>query len=79
MFLNSLLIVLGMTEYFEKYAKGIYEVSETFGPNPRMDGEVAKEIAQYWDSRIPEDKLQERRKWRDERLTALAQLKNKMK
>jgi len=68
----------GMKEYFEKYADGIYKVSEDFGPNPRMEGDVADLISQEMDKKIPIEKLPERRKWRDDRLTALAQLKNNL-
>jgi L-gulonate 3-dehydrogenase len=68
----------GMREYFEKYATGIYDVSETFGPNPKMEGKVAMEVIEALNKRVPEAELPERRKWRDERLTALAQLKKQM-
>jgi L-gulonate 3-dehydrogenase len=68
----------GMKEYFEKYARGIYEVSKDFKPIPKMEGPVAQEIIDYWHTKIPIDKLPERRIWRDQRLTALAQLKAKM-
>jgi len=68
----------GMGEYFEKYAQGIFEVSENFGPNPKFEGATAQEITEVFDKRIPEEKLQERRKWRDERLTALSVLKKQM-
>ena len=74
----SILFMIGMREYFEKYADGIFKVSEDFGLNPRMEGATADLIADTWHEKIPEEKLQERRKWRDERLTALAQLKKKM-
>lgn len=67
-----------MEEYFAKYADGIYEVTQDFGPNPLMKGEVADKITRDLTSKIPVDKLQERRKWRDERLVALSQLKKKM-
>ncbi|RWS30889.1 lambda-crystallin-like protein [Leptotrombidium deliense] len=66
----------GMKEYFEKYSKGIYEVSQTFGPIPKMEGETAEKIVRELESKVSVDKLQERRKWREERLIALAQLKN---
>lgn len=67
-----------MKEYFEKYAKGIYEVTENFGPNPRMDCAAREKICDSLEARIPMEKLQERRHWRDERLTALALLKKKL-
>lgn len=67
-----------MKEYFEKYAKGIKEVSDDFGPNPMMEGPTAEEIIRALDKKVPEEALTERRRWRDERLTALAQLKKRM-
>lgn len=68
----------GMAEYFEKYSKGIYDVSTTMGPTPKMEGPTAKLIADELTKKIPIDKLEERRKWRDQRLIALSQLKKKM-
>lgn len=68
----------GMKEYFEKYAKGINKVSLDFKPIPVMEGKTAEEIINYWHSRIPEDDLEKRRNWRDQRLIALSQLKQKM-
>lgn len=68
-----------MKEYFEKYAKGIYEVSNiSNGPNPMMGGPVAEEITKVLDERVTEEKLQERRQWRDKCLMALIQLKKLM-
>lgn len=68
----------GMKEYFEKYAKGIFDVSMDLKPVPKMEGPVAQQINDYWHSKIPVDKLAGRRAWRDQRLTALAQLKKNM-
>ncbi|RWS04992.1 lambda-crystallin-like protein [Dinothrombium tinctorium] len=65
----------GMKEYFEKYSKGIYDVSKTFGEIPKMEGATADHIANELTSRIPLEKLNERRKWREERLIAITQLK----
>jgi len=68
----------GMDEYFEKYSKGIYEVSSDSGPVPRMEGKTANIISDAMTKKIPIEKLTERRKWRDERLIALSQLKKKL-
>ena len=68
----------GMKEYFEKYAKGIHAVSKDFKPIPMMEGKTAEEIIDYWHSRIPEEQLEKRRNWRDARLIALSQLKQKL-
>ncbi|KAF7488681.1 Lambda-crystallin -like protein [Sarcoptes scabiei] len=65
----------GLGEYFDKYAKGIYDVSETFGPVPRMQGDTAQSIAKEMTKQFPLDRLNERRQWRDERLIELACLK----
>ena len=65
----------GIGEYFEKYAKGIYEVSKTFGPTPRMKGPVAEHITKEMLKKIPLESLNRKRKWRDECLIAISQLK----
>jgi len=67
-----------MKEYFEKYSKGIYDVSMDFGPVPKMEGKTADLIAKVLTDKIPDEKLAERRRWRDERLIALSQLKKKL-
>jgi len=70
----------GMKEYLEKYAEGIYNVSKDFKPIPQMNepnSKTAEEIASYWHKKIPVERLPERRVWRDQRLTALAQLKKR--
>jgi len=69
---------LGMKEYFEKYAQGVYDVCMDSGPVPKMEGKTADLIAEVMTQKIPIEKLPERRKWRDERLIALSQLKKKL-
>ena len=68
----------GMKEYFEKYTKGIYDVSMTMGPVPKMEGPTAQLITNELTEQIPVEKLEERRKWRDQRLISLSQLKKKL-
>ncbi len=48
------------------------------GPVPKMEGKTAQLITDVWTEKIPIEKLNERRKWRDERLIALSQLKKKL-
>ncbi|KAH7638294.1 lambda-crystallin homolog [Dermatophagoides farinae] len=67
----------GMREYFDKYSKGIHDVSMTFGPVPQMGGPTADLIVKEMAQAIPIDRLDQRRKWRDERLVELATLKQK--
>lgn len=69
----------GMKEYFEKYQKGMAHVLNHMENNVFADGgEFLQEISEYWHQKILVQDLQERRKWRDERLIALSQLKKKM-
>lgn len=65
----------GMSNYCERYSKTIYAVSETMGPTPKMEGPQADEVAKQLEKMCPLDKLQDRRAWRDNCLTKLAQLK----
>lgn len=65
----------GMLDYCKKYGEGIYKVSNTFGPNPRMEGELAEYVNEEMCKLSPLETIAERRKWRDARLTALAKMK----
>ncbi|GFT55296.1 lambda-crystallin, partial [Nephila pilipes] len=67
-----------MRDYNRRYAAGIYNVSETLGPVPKMEGKVAEEIHQQLCEKTPLHSLDVRRKWRDERLACLAKLKKSM-
>jgi len=67
----------GLLNYCERYGEMIHGVASTFGPTPRFDGSVLKTISSDLMERIPLEKLEERRRWRDERLSELAKLKNK--
>lgn len=75
---NFFNIVSGMEEYFAKYSRGIYDVSMDFGPVPKMEGKVGDLITSEMNKKIPVNHLAERRKWRDDRLIALSQLKKKL-
>ncbi|KFM79276.1 Lambda-crystallin-like protein, partial [Stegodyphus mimosarum] len=68
----------GMLDYCSRYADGIYNVSETFGPVPHMEGEMAEEINRQLCEKVPLNCLEMKRKWRDERLACLAKLKRSM-
>jgi len=65
----------GMREYAEKYNRGYLNVCSTMGPAPSWDGEVLEKISAQLEAKVPVEKLQERRKWRDQRLAGLAKLK----
>ena len=64
-----------MENYCERYAPTIYSVSQTMAPVPHLEGETLKEVHKQLCNRIPLEKLQERRQWRDACLTKLAVLK----
>lgn len=69
----------GMKKYCEHYANGIYNVSKSFGPVLKFEGETAENITEQLNAICPLDKLQERRAWRDTALTKLSILKKEMK
>lgn len=68
-----------MKKYCEHYANGIYNVSKSFGPVLKFEGETAENITEQLNAICPLDKLQERRAWRDTALTKLSILKKEMK
>ncbi|KAL4710475.1 hypothetical protein ACJJTC_008877 [Scirpophaga incertulas] len=69
----------GMKSYIERYGETIYNVSSSFGPNPRMtQNKSAGTICEQLNAMVPLDRLQERRAWRDACLTRLAILKKDM-
>jgi len=72
----------GMRSYCDRYGETIWNVSQTYGAVPewrRTDGAEATKVCDQLEEMTPLDSLEERRKWRDARLTALASLKHKMK
>ncbi|XP_060811185.1 lambda-crystallin homolog isoform X1 [Bombus pascuorum] len=68
----------GMKKYCETYKNSIYDVSMTFGPVPKFEGEMAEKISNELNEMCPLEKLQERRAWRDEALTKLSLLKKEL-
>lgn len=68
----------GMKKYCETYKNSIYDVSMTFGPVPKFEGEVAEKISNELNEMSPLDKLQQARAWRDEALTKLSILKKEL-
>lgn len=68
----------GLANYCERYGRAIYDVSETMGPTPRMEGEQAAQIGAQLDEMCAVERLPERRAWRDTCLMRLSQLKREM-
>lgn len=67
-----------MESYAERYATTIHDVSSGMGPVPRMAGASLATVHKQLCDRIPLEKLQERRQWRDAALTKLAVLKKEV-
>ena len=67
-----------MESYCDRYSKTIYDVSVTSGPVPKFEGPVMKDVAKQLFEKVPMEKLQDRRAWRDTCLTKLSILKKEM-
>lgn len=71
----------GIKDYCERYAQGAVNVQkETFQQIPVLyDTETAMKIEEEFQTSLPLDKLQERRKWRDSMLAGLSKFKSDSK
>ncbi|CRK96211.1 CLUMA_CG009639, isoform A [Clunio marinus] len=67
----------GFRSYCERYSNSIYEVSQTMGPTPRMEGPAMEKIVKQLEEMCPLEDLEKRRAWRDSCLTNLSELKKK--
>ncbi|KAL7052061.1 hypothetical protein ACKWTF_004749 [Chironomus riparius] len=65
----------GFLSYCERYSKTINGVSQTFKPVPKMEGPVMEKVAKELEEMCPLEDLEKRRKWRDNCLTLLSQMK----
>lgn len=65
----------GFKDYCQRYGQGIYDVSTTMTEIPKMTAESAVNIDKQLQEMVPNDKLPERRSWRDEKLAELASFK----
>ncbi|XP_014251952.1 lambda-crystallin homolog isoform X2 [Cimex lectularius] len=68
----------GMENYCARYCNSMYKVCQTMLPVPKFEGEQVKQMAKELCEKVPLDKLKERREWRDNCLTQLSSLKNKL-
>ncbi|KAJ8315286.1 hypothetical protein KUTeg_007436 [Tegillarca granosa] len=64
----------GMRDHSKKFAEMSYRLQKSFKPPIKMEGEILDKIHKDIEKRIPLDKLQERRRWRDKRLAALEKM-----
>lgn len=69
----------GVESYFDRYSHMIHTVASDEGPpaDP-TDKEKMQDIFKQMNEILPIDEIPERRKWRDERIAALSELKRKM-
>lgn len=72
---NSYISHSGMIDYCERSPRGIYNVTETFGPVPKLEGKVAEEIHRQLSEKVPLHSLDVSRKWRNVRLAHLVKFK----
>ncbi|KAI0220876.1 lambda-crystallin [Lamellibrachia satsuma] len=67
----------GVKNYCDMYGAGIATVVDTFGPAPSWSStsETTQRIHEHMIEKVPVERLEERRQWRDQCLARLAQLK----
>ena len=62
----------GINEYCERYGDNIVTVCETQTQPRPLNGPTLSVVTESMERKIPLEKMKERRKWRDDRLAALA-------
>jgi len=72
--------ILGIVDYCKRYSEGAVKVQDqTFKQIPVLyDVPTAEKIQAEYNQTMPLDKIQDKRRWRDDRLAALAKLKQQM-
>lgn len=68
----------GFKDYCKRYGQVINDVSQDMGGIPLMTEDSCQEIDRQLQDMVPNDKLPERRNWRDENLAELATFKEKL-
>ncbi|XP_070568564.1 lambda-crystallin-like [Ptychodera flava] len=68
----------GLKSYCERYGQAMINVTEDFGPIPSYTGPLVDSLSDEMNKKIPLEELGERRRWRDDRLIALAKLKKEL-
>lgn len=62
----------GINKYCQFYGDNILRVCETQEPPRALSGPTLETVSKAMEGKVPLDKLEERRRWRDKRLAALA-------
>ncbi|BES94387.1 3-hydroxyacyl-CoA dehydrogenase, NAD Hypothetical protein domain [Nesidiocoris tenuis] len=69
----------GMEAYYHHYRESMWNTIQQFDPAEKFEGPTADDIVKQLTEKIPLDKLADKRRWRDNCLTQLSILKNKLK
>lgn len=64
-----------MLDWGRKYGQDIYRVCQSFGGPELLEGPTLQKLQDEMSQNIPLETIDDRRKWRDARLSALARLK----
>jgi hypothetical protein len=62
----------GIQDYCEQYGDNILTVCKTQEPPRPLSGPTLETVCKAMEKEVPLDRLEERRRWRDNRLAALA-------
>ena len=62
----------GIQDYCQRYGDNILTVCKTQEPAYPLNGPTLETVRKAMEEKVPLDKLEERRKWRDNRLANLA-------
>lgn len=62
----------GVVDHAVTYGRNITRICESQTPARSLDGPTLDHVKNVMEAKIPLDKLDERRQWRDQRLSALA-------
>jgi hypothetical protein len=65
------MFLAGVRDYCERYGANIEKICEEQGGPRPLSGTTLDKVEEAFSQEIPLEKLNERRKWRDERLAAL--------
>lgn len=68
----------GVSDYFDKFGEGIYNISKDSQSLMRLEGEAAQQVTDSMLCTVPLEQLNLKRAWRDKCLLELSQLKDKI-
>ena len=69
--------ISGLKHFCSLYADSIYRLQCQSGPPVKLEGATLDKIQQQLEEQIPLNEIEDRRKWRDDKLAELYKLKHK--